>query len=195
MASSPRNGGTSAPVNNLLGPLPANYAPSHDGRPRTPTLTTSSTSPVARVSSFSNRRPRAISREEASMRSWSDSSSSSLNSPASRYGFLLSPATPRSLSSRKSLSSTLIAVAKAQSRCAQKTNDAMVYLDGPQVYACAQCRTHLTSHDDIISKSFHGRHGKIRFHRSHFFVQVQHLHLSHLTILPPFSLFRPRLSL
>ena len=39
-------------------------------------------------------------------------------------------------------------------------NDAMVYLDGPQVYTCANCRTHLTSHDDIISKSFHGRHGK-----------------------------------
>lgn len=34
------------------------------------------------------------------------------------------------------------------------------YLDGPQVYSCTQCRTHLTSHDDIISKSFHGRHGK-----------------------------------
>ena len=36
----------------------------------------------------------------------------------------------------------------------------MVYLDGPQIYTCGQCRTHLTSHDDIISKSFHGRHGK-----------------------------------
>lgn len=34
------------------------------------------------------------------------------------------------------------------------------YLDGPQVYACYQCRTHFTSHDDIISKSFHGRHGR-----------------------------------
>jgi Yippee zinc-binding/DNA-binding /Mis18, centromere assembly len=39
-------------------------------------------------------------------------------------------------------------------------NDAMVYLDGPRVYACQNCRTHLTSHDDIISKSFHGRHGR-----------------------------------
>lgn len=36
----------------------------------------------------------------------------------------------------------------------------MVYLDGPQVYTCGNCRTHLTSHDDIISKSFHGRHGR-----------------------------------
>lgn len=36
----------------------------------------------------------------------------------------------------------------------------MVYLEGPQVYSCAQCRTHLTSRDDIISKSFHGRHGR-----------------------------------
>lgn len=50
--------------------------------------------------------------------------------------------------------------ARARSRDAQKVNDSMVYLDGPQVYACAQCRTHLTSHDDIISKSFHGRHGR-----------------------------------
>lgn len=45
---------------------------------------------------------------------------------------------------------------------AHKTNPRsnLVYLDGPQVYACAQCRTHLTSHDDIISKSFYGRHGR-----------------------------------
>jgi Yippee zinc-binding/DNA-binding /Mis18, centromere assembly len=50
--------------------------------------------------------------------------------------------------------------AKAKSRDAQRVNDSMVYLDGPQVYTCAQCRTHLTSHDDIISKSFHGRHGR-----------------------------------
>ena len=37
------------------------------------------------------------------------------------------------------------------------------HLDGPQVYTCGNCRTHLTSHDDIISKSFHGRHGKLPF--------------------------------
>jgi hypothetical protein len=39
--------------------------------------------------------------------------------------------------------------------------DAMIYLDGPQIYTCGHCRTHLTSHDDIISKSFHGRHGEM----------------------------------
>lgn len=49
---------------------------------------------------------------------------------------------------------------KARARNARLENDSMVYLDGPQIYACAQCRTHLTSHDDIISKSFHGRHGR-----------------------------------
>lgn len=43
---------------------------------------------------------------------------------------------------------------------ASKQNNAMVYLDGPQIYSCGQCRTHLTTHDDIISKSFHGRHGR-----------------------------------
>ena len=42
---------------------------------------------------------------------------------------------------------------------AKKENDSMIYIEGPQVYTCSQCRTHLTSHDDIISKSFHGRHG------------------------------------
>lgn len=67
------------------------------------------------------------------------------------------PPSPRSLSGRKVLND---AEAKARSLDAQRVNDAMVYLDGPQVYACAQCRTHLTSHDDIISKSFHGRHGR-----------------------------------
>lgn len=44
-------------------------------------------------------------------------------------------------------------------RNARKENDAMVYLDGPRIYTCGECRTHLTSHDEIISKSFHGRHG------------------------------------
>lgn len=52
------------------------------------------------------------------------------------------------------------ATVKAKSRDALRINDSMVYLDGPQVYTCAQCRTHMTSHDDIISKSFHGRHGR-----------------------------------
>jgi hypothetical protein len=58
--------------------------------------------------------------------------------------------------------SLLDSVARAQSRWARKLNDSLVYLDGPQIYTCAQCRTHLTSHDEIISKSFHGRHGKIK---------------------------------
>ena len=63
------------------------------------------------------------------------------------------------LSARKFENDASTALAKARSRDAQKTNDSMVYLDGPQVYTCGQCRTHLTSHDEIISKSFHGRHG------------------------------------
>jgi len=41
--------------------------------------------------------------------------------------------------------------------------ESMIYLEGPQIYTCAQCRTHLTSHDDIISKSFHGRHGMLLY--------------------------------
>jgi hypothetical protein len=66
-------------------------------------------------------------------------------------------------STRKSLSDATVALAKAKSRSARKLNDSLVYLDGPLVYTCAQCRTHLTSHDDIISKSFHGRRGTCNF--------------------------------
>jgi Yippee zinc-binding/DNA-binding /Mis18, centromere assembly len=153
VAQSPRNGGTSAPVNNILGPSSPHFAPSQHDRPRTPTLSSTYHSPVvARTSSFRNRRPRAVSREEVSMPSWSDSSTSS-------PGFNTCLGASRIHSYRKSLSLTSVALAKMQSRCAQHTNDAMVYLEGPQVYSCGQCRTHLTSHDEIISKSFHGRHG------------------------------------
>lgn len=52
------------------------------------------------------------------------------------------------------------AVARAQSRSAQRLNDSMVYLEGPAVYSCGECGTHLTTNDDIISKSFHGHHGR-----------------------------------
>lgn len=51
-------------------------------------------------------------------------------------------------------------VARAMSRHARHENDMMVYLEGPSIYACSECGTHLSSHDDIISKSFHGRHGR-----------------------------------
>jgi Yippee zinc-binding/DNA-binding /Mis18, centromere assembly len=78
-------------------------------------------------------------------------------SPSIDRSFLL-PASPRSPSGRRCL--LLDNSSKEKSRDAQRLNDSMVYLDGPQVYTCAQCRTHLTSHDDIISKSFHGRHGR-----------------------------------
>mmetsp|Transcript_11365 Transcript_11365/g.19449 ORF Transcript_11365/g.19449 Transcript_11365/m.19449 type:complete len:114 (+) Transcript_11365:218-559(+) len=33
------------------------------------------------------------------------------------------------------------------------------YLSGNKVYACVTCHSHLASHEDIISKSFQGRHG------------------------------------
>jgi hypothetical protein len=52
---------------------------------------------------------------------------------------------------------------KKLSKSARKENDSMIYLDGPRIYTCGQCRTHLTSHDEIISKSFHGRHGACSF--------------------------------
>lgn len=34
------------------------------------------------------------------------------------------------------------------------------YLEGPRVYSCSSCRCHLANHDEIISKSFQGRHGR-----------------------------------
>mmetsp|Transcript_36415 Transcript_36415/g.56543 ORF Transcript_36415/g.56543 Transcript_36415/m.56543 type:complete len:301 (-) Transcript_36415:174-1076(-) len=69
-----------------------------------------------------------------------------------------SPGTPGRASCKSLLGPST--AEKAQARAARKLNDSLVYLDGPQVYTCAQCRTHLTSHDEIISKSFHGRHGR-----------------------------------
>ncbi|KAI5292373.1 hypothetical protein KEM52_006406 [Ascosphaera acerosa] len=34
------------------------------------------------------------------------------------------------------------------------------YLTCERIYGCASCGTHLADHDDIISRSFHGQHGK-----------------------------------
>lgn len=35
-----------------------------------------------------------------------------------------------------------------------------IYLDSPRIYGCKKCKTHLSSHDDIISRNFRGQHGK-----------------------------------
>ena len=35
-----------------------------------------------------------------------------------------------------------------------------VKLDNPHIYTCAGCRTHIATHDNLISKSFQGRHGR-----------------------------------
>ncbi|CAI5535898.1 unnamed protein product [Closterium sp. Naga37s-1] len=34
------------------------------------------------------------------------------------------------------------------------------YLKGPRIYSCSNCRSHAADHDEIISKSFQGRHGR-----------------------------------
>ena len=34
------------------------------------------------------------------------------------------------------------------------------YLSGNEIYSCSHCRAHLASHDEIISKSFQGHHGR-----------------------------------
>ncbi|XP_047340575.1 protein yippee-like At4g27745 [Impatiens glandulifera] len=33
-------------------------------------------------------------------------------------------------------------------------------LIGPRLYSCCNCRNHVSLHDDIISKSFQGKHGR-----------------------------------
>ncbi|CCI45053.1 unnamed protein product [Albugo candida] len=35
-----------------------------------------------------------------------------------------------------------------------------LYLDGPRVFECRKCSTHLSTRDAIISKNFQGRSGK-----------------------------------
>ncbi|CAI5518750.1 unnamed protein product [Closterium sp. Naga37s-1] len=34
------------------------------------------------------------------------------------------------------------------------------YLQGARIYSCSNCRSHAADHDEIISKSFQGRHGR-----------------------------------
>eukprot|EP01136_Pigoraptor_vietnamica_P015205 Opistho-1_new@58078 len=46
------------------------------------------------------------------------------------------------------------------------------YLTGSRIYSCAGCQCHLASHDEIISKSFQGRHG-----RAYLFHKVVNIHL------------------
>jgi hypothetical protein len=35
-----------------------------------------------------------------------------------------------------------------------------VYLNSARIYGCKTCKTHLSNHDDIISRNFRGQHGK-----------------------------------
>ncbi|KAI5804456.1 Yippee/Mis18 [Geopyxis carbonaria] len=35
-----------------------------------------------------------------------------------------------------------------------------VYLTSNKIYGCKGCKTHLSNHDDIISRNFRGQHGK-----------------------------------
>ncbi|KAF8008382.1 hypothetical protein BT93_K2148 [Corymbia citriodora subsp. variegata] len=36
----------------------------------------------------------------------------------------------------------------------------MAEIVGPRIYSCYNCRNHVSMHDDIISKTFQGRHGR-----------------------------------
>ena len=147
---SPSPGSSSASV--LLGPSSSVYR--HSTAPRSSSLV------IRRRRSSSDSKGDNENQHNTPTLTSSSSSSSCINGATTpdssgRQQLLLS-SPPRS-----SRSSLIDSAARAQSRSARKLNDSMVYLDGPQIYTCAQCRTHLTSHDEIISKSFHGRHGKI----------------------------------
>eukprot|EP00891_Asterochloris_glomerata_P008939 jgi/Astpho2/8939/Aster-02618 len=34
------------------------------------------------------------------------------------------------------------------------------YLNAPRIYSCGSCRSHVSDHEEIISKAFQGRHGR-----------------------------------
>jgi hypothetical protein len=152
--ASPQTGAAAAPVNNLvLGP--SGLSTRGQDRPSLPLGQLSSSSLTNSASADQDSslllHPSSPQSPKSTRRRRSHSGDQNMSSPRSSIS---------SRSGRKVLTDASTALAKALSRTAQKTNDAMVYLDGPQLYTCAQCRTHLTSHDEIISKSFHGRHGK-----------------------------------
>jgi hypothetical protein len=149
LRDSPRTGAGAAPSNLLLGP---------SSRP--PTTAVGSSLLVGQLSSSSLNNGSLAEHASSKVLSFSPHSPVSPRRRRSHSGVNMSSPACNSKSGRKSQSDASTTLAKARSRSAQKTNDAMVYLDGPQVYTCAQCRTHFTSHDEIISKSFHGKHGK-----------------------------------
>lgn len=161
--ASPRTGATSAPYNTIPGAPPLSPSLQVPGSQSTTSLSSSSlTSPTAArasrsSSSITSRRQRSMSSDIASAKMNPPASPATAHSRKSSESEGIG--TPRSRQ-KKSLTDASVALAKQKAKSAQKVNDSMVYLDGPQVYTCAQCRTHLTSHDDIISKSFHGRHGE-----------------------------------
>jgi hypothetical protein len=140
---SPRTGAAAAPV-----PLPRGSSGIAPRSPRIPSLLLGQLSSSSFNQGLSFAHPPSP-RSPVARRRRSHSGEESMSSPGAP-----------GRASRRSLTDASTALAKAQSRSARKLNDSMVYLDGPQVYTCAQCRTHLTSHDEIISKSFHGRHGE-----------------------------------
>lgn len=163
--ASPRSGASSAPVNTIPGAPTLSTIQQAVEDQATASLSSSSlTSTLVTHSSRSHpslptHRPRAMSGDVARPKmdpplSPATPRSRKSSESSDRMG------TPKSAREKKSLNGASVALAKQKAKTAQKVNDSMIYLDGPQVYTCAQCRTHLTSHDDIISKSFHGRHGK-----------------------------------
>lgn len=164
--SSPRTGAASAPVNHdsrsYLSPGSHLPSPRHQSMQlpspsQQRSLLTGQPAARGRMPSLPLRDPRFRRGRAGSMENEDSTHTGTASSLKIRTGYTLSPRSP---SGRRVMSVASASIAKAKARTAQKENDSMVYLDGPVVYTCAQCRTHLTSHDDIISKSFHGRHGE-----------------------------------
>jgi hypothetical protein len=132
-----------SPVPSLLSTVTSNSSP--------PAIFLSSSS-ISQMSTHNQLLPgRSRARSKDSSLAWSPPVS-----PVMRRG------RPRTSQKKKCKSKEVAedAICVELAKNARKENDALVYLDGPRIYTCGECRTHLTSHDEIISKSFHGRHGE-----------------------------------
>lgn len=132
-----------SPVPSLLSTVTSNSSP--------PAIFLSSSS-ISQMSTHNQLLPgRSRARSKDSSLAWSPPVS-----PVMRRG------RPRTSQKKKCKSKEVAedAICVELAKNARKENDALVYLDGPRIYTCGECRTHLTSHDEIISKSFHGRHGR-----------------------------------
>ena len=54
------------------------------------------------------------------------------------------------------------------------------HLEGPEIFNCRSCKTHLSTNDQIISKDFHGRGGRAYLFNTAINVYTGHTEKRHL---------------